>query len=122
MRWMFFSVFLASGGCLFTVDGVNGASPDQSGGGNTIDLAGGAPSDLAVAGDDMAVSGSTDMATTPADLRPPFTPSHVSANDFQLGMQPLTVMTSIRTDSGNLLVDGAPVPSGVSFAIENNLA
>ncbi|HEX8953250.1 MAG TPA: hypothetical protein VF945_15455, partial [Polyangia bacterium] len=125
MRWTLFSVFLVSGGCSFAVNGFQPASSDMPGGGNTsLDLAGAASSDLAVAGGaDLSASPPVDMAgAPPPDLAPPYTPSHVSAGDFHLGTQPLTVMTSIRTDPGNLLVDGAPVPAGVSFAVENNLA
>src|SRR5438270_12138659 len=118
MRWMCLSVFLASHGCFFAVDGVKTASSDQPGGGNTDDLA-----VAAAVGDDLAMpSGPADMAMTkPPDLAPPFTPSHVSAGDFQLGTQPLTVTTSIRTDAANLLIDGAPAPACFSFAVENNL-
>src|SRR5689334_19862710 len=123
MRWLFLSAFLASAGCFFQVDGLK--SGDEPGGGNA-DLATGASADLATGGGDgdLAVAGSPqDMATTtPPDLAPPFTPSHISPSDFNLGTQPLTIMTSVRTDNGNLLVDGAPVPAGVSFTVENNLA
>ena len=123
MRWMFFSVFLASSGCFFNVDGLKSESTDQPGGGNTeLDLSDGTPSDLAVVGDDMAGSGSLDMAGAPPDLAPPFTPTHVSADDFRLGTQPLTVTMSIQTDAANLLIDGQPAPAGVSFAVENGLA
>ena len=41
-------------------------------------------------------------AWAPPDLAVPFTPSHVSASDFNLGTQPLTVTMSIRTDAANL--------------------
>src|SRR4051812_14021741 len=121
MRWLLLSAFLASAGCFFQVDGLKAA--DDTGGGNaTDDLADGTPGDMPGGAVDMAVSQPGDMATTPPDLTPPFTPSHISSSDFQLGTQPLTIMTSIRTDSGNLLVDGAPAPAGVSFAVENGLA
>src|SRR5438874_9636256 len=106
MRWMFFSVFLASAGCFFTVDGVKLAS-DQPGGGNTDDLADGTPADLAVTpsgGDDLAMPMvPVDMAVPPgSDLAIPFTPSHIAASDFRLGTQPLTVTMTIRTDPGSL--------------------
>src|SRR5690242_14174989 len=119
MRWMFFSVFLASG-CFFNVDGLKADS--DPGGGNTssVDLAGGTPSDMAVPYD--LVGGIGDMPAAPPDLAPPFSPTHVDPGDFRLGTQPLTVSTSIQTDPGSLLIDGQPALAGVSFAVENGLA
>ena len=124
MRWMFLSVFLASSGCLFNVDGLKSEVPGPPGGGNTSsNLADGTPSDLAgTSGDDMGIAAPPDQGPVPPDLSPPFTPTHVSPGDFRLGTQPLTVTKSIETDPNGLMIDGAPAPPGVSFAVENNLA
>src|SRR5689334_3491296 len=98
MRWMFLSVCLAASGCFFVVDGEKPES-GQQGVGDTNDLATGDVADLGAAASDDLAGGATDLASAAAsttDLAAPFTPSHVSPDDFQEGTAPLTVTQTIR--------------------------
>jgi hypothetical protein len=115
VRRLFASALLFAG-CQFTVSGV--ASDSATGGGNGGDLAG---ADLSMVDPmDMSMADAPPMfdLVPPADLQPPFTPSHVSAVDLTLGTGDVMPASSINTDGTSLQIDGASPPAGAVFFIE----
>jgi hypothetical protein len=103
-------------GCQFTVSGLAIDSP--GGGGDmaqpvTGDLSGADLLDLSIPDAPPVYD-----LVPPADLAPPFTPSHISPVDLTIGTGDVSPTSTINTDGTVLQIDGAGPPPGTTFFLE----